>query len=346
MREKNRRRGTTDAPRRDIALRRLQTGLDALFPALYGCYIFYRATLVTTLKLSWPKNTSNILLIALLVVGLARLVLCTGFKRVRAWLALAMAAICGLAYRAGGYEFLIFLFIPFIGMIGIDYRKPLRYHLIAVLSVLGIALVAASTGCVKNIVYCRDGVRSSWGICYPTDFSTYVLFALIALWVAWDRLPDWAMLLISLITIGLSLCVTGSRNSQICSFLLFFAIAYLIFERQVIDRRPRLRWVKRGVNGILTAALPLCALATYLMVFLYAKGNGAMVRLNGALTDRLLLCLNAVQKYGLQPFGAKFSMAGLGFSTFPNLKNTFIDCSYVLIPVRYGWVLFLALSWL
>ena len=334
----------TDTLRRDIALRRLQTGLDALFPVLYGCYIFNRASLVTTLALPWPKNTSRFFLIALMSVGLARLVVCTGFKRVKVWIALAVAVICYLSYRAGGYMFLNFLCILFIGMIGIDCRKLFRCHVVAVLSVLAIALMAASTGCVQNIVYCRGGVRSSWGICYPTDFSTYVLFALIALWAAWDRLPDWAMLLISLITIGLSLCVTGSRNSQICSFLFFFAIAYLIFERRVIDGRPRLRWVKHGVDGFLTAALPLFALATYLMVFLYAKGNPAMVRLNDALTDRLQLCLNAVQKYGLRPFGAKFSMAGLGFSTFPNLANTFIDCSYVLIPVRYGWVLFLALS--
>lgn len=345
MREKkDGQNGNTAAARRDIALRRLQTGLDALFLVLYGCYIVNRASMVTTLALPWPKYTMLIARIALMGVGLARLVVCTGFKQAKVWIALAVAVICNLSYRAGGYTFLDDLSILFIGLIGIDYRKLLRCHVVAVLSVLAIALVAASTGCVQNIVYCRGGVRSSWGVCYPTDFSTYVLFALIALWVAWDRLPDWAMLLISLITIGLSLCVTGSRNSQICSFLFFFAIVYLIFERRVIDGQPRLRWVKRGLDGLLAAALPLFALATYLMVFLYAKGNPAMVRLNEALTDRLLLGLNAVRKYGLRPFGAKFSMAGLGFSTFPNLENTFIDCSYVLIPVRYGWALFLALS--
>ena len=328
---------------RPSARQRAQGALDLLFLILYGVYVCFKASKVTTLSLPWPKVTEDALLIALAAFALAR-VICLGLKRRDTWIALALAGVCRLAYGVGGYEVLNFLGVVIVGFVGMDHRKALKTHLIAAGGVLVCAVAAALTGSIRNIVYYRDGLRSSWGICYPTDFSTYALFLAVALWVAWDKLPDWAMLLLALVPLSVSLFITKSRNGLMCGALFIALIAYLIFEKRVIDRRRGAGWVKKAVNGLTVAAFPLCAIFAWALVWLYSRDIPPMVRLNDALSDRLQRSVDAVANYGVQVLGTKFTMVGNGFSTIARLNVNFIDSTYVLLPVRYGWLLFACLG--
>lgn len=111
----------------------------------------------------------------------------------------------------------------------------------------------------------------------------------------------------------------------------------------MIDRHRGLGWMKRGTELFETVAFPLCALAMFGLMLLYARGTNAGYRLDNLLSSRLKLGVEAWQKHGLSAFGTPFSQVGNGFSTMPRANYNFIDSSYPLILIRYGAVMFLAI---
>ena len=333
-----------DAPKRWMAW--LRRGLEALFIALCCAYWAYRALKVTTLGVSWPKGFDRTLLILTAVAAAARLAL-AGPKRRETWIGAAIAAVYAMVYRADGYRFLLILAAQTVGMIGIDYRKVLKAYLAVVGCVLLASAFAALTGVIPNIVYFRDGLRSSWGQAYPTDFSSAFLFAMVALWVAWRGAPDWALLPLGAAPALLALWITRSRNSLVCSLVFLCAIGYCWLEAAVLDRRRGLRWIPRTVDVLTTASFPLFAAVMLAMVCVYARGSALGLRLNDVLSDRLRLSLESYRAHGITPFGTPFAQAGYGGSAFPPLNYSFLDSSYALILLRYGWatLLMLAATW-
>ena len=318
---------------------RLEAAGERVFLFLTAMYLFYCFSGITTFGLTFPAEFEATLLWIMTVVALARLVL-IGPRRREPWLGLALAAVCYLSHRTGSYRHLYYLAVMTLGFIGIDYRKILWTYLATVGSLLLATVLAALAGGIANIVYYRDGFRSSLGICYPTDLSAISLFALLALWAAWKKAPTPVMLAISLGYVALTAFVTRSRNSLVCGALLALLIlAYWIGERQTSkDRLTRL------VDWLLTLALPICAGAIILLVFVYSKNTPLAEKLNALLSDRLRLSLQAYRDHGLTAFGTPFDMMGNGYSVFPPSDYYFVDSSYMLILLRHGWVMLLALG--
>lgn len=318
-----------------LALGRARTGLEALFLFLTGVYLLFAYSGRTTFYAPWPLEFEATLLRAMAVTALARLVL-LGPKRFEPWVGLAIAAVLYLCHRAVGDRSLYFMAILTLGFAGIDYRRILRVCLLALSAGLAVTVLAAWAGAVDNLVYYREGLRSSWGTVYPTDLSSLVLFLAAFLWVTWRKAPNWAMLLVSLLSLALSLFITMSRNAQICSFLLSAMIAWRWLEEAVLERRG-VRGPMKAVDWLVTLAFPLGALAVFGMVWLYARGTGVGLRLDELLSERLKQGLDGWHAYGLTPFGTFFEQIGNGFSVFPQKGRNFIDCSYLLMLLRNGW---------
>ena len=312
-------------------------GLELLFLVLSGVYLAYSFSGMVTLFIPYPPWFETALLWAMTAVAAARLAV-LGPKRWQTWLALALAGMYSLVYRSDGYRFLLFLAAMTAGLAGIHYRRILKSYLVAVWAMLLVCVLAALSGAIANIVYYRDGLRSSWGIAYPTDFSSILLFALLALWVWARKLPDWAMLPPALASVLLALFITQSRNGLLCSAAFCVAIAYRMAEARFMGRRSRLRWLRRDCDGLMTAAFPLCACVTFLMVYLYSRDTALGERLNALMSDRLVQCLAGFRSHPITAFGVPFDQIGRGFSAYPPTGYNFIDSSYVLILLRYGWV--------
>lgn len=323
--------------------------LDTAFLALTGLYLLFLTAGITTFNIPFPEWTERRLLAALAACAALRLIaLCMNDRR--AWRRLvpgaALAAVYYRVYRADGYLFLLYLAVLTLGLAGIDYRKILKTYLCTAGLLAAAAVVAALTGAITNFVFMKNGyIRSAWGILYPTDFASAVLFALLALWIAWRRLPDWAMLLLALGSMLLAWQIVRGSTSLICSAAFAALVAYRVFERHVVERHGRLRWVKGGVNVLAAAAFVLLALLMFALMALYARrGVNLAVRANRLLSDRLKLAANAWKEHGVHPFGTPFEQVGAGGSTFQALNYNFVDSSYPLILIRYGWVTFIALA--
>lgn len=316
--------------------------LEALFLALAGLYMLYRVLKSTTFSLVWPNWFEPGLRHGLALIALLRLL--TGrLRRKETLIALAFALIYGMVYRTDGYSFLPFLGILTVGFIDIEHRRIMRMLLFTAGAIYCVAVLAGYLGVITNFVRIKNGLRSAWGICYPTDFASLGFYLLVALWVAADRLPDWVMLLICAAFGAVAWFIAHSSTSTICLMLLFCAILYRIFEKHIDRRRPGLAWVKRGPNLFATLAFPMMALCMFALMAAYARGMNIGYRFNNLLSNRLKYQVAAWQTYGLKPFGTPFVMSGDGFSAFPQPHYTFVDSSYPLIVLRYGWVLFIAL---
>lgn len=326
------------------AFKTLAYALETLFLALTGVYLVYRISKSTTFYLAWPAHFEGAMMCAMAVVAVARLV-CAGAIRKKTLGALALSAIYMLVYRRDGYSFLLFMAIFTVGFIDIDYGRILKLYLLAAGLFYGVTLVAGMLGVITNFVTARAGrgIRSAWGMSYFTDFASLGLFLLMTLWVALKKLPGWAMLLFCAGYLFLSACIAHSNTSTICAGLLAFAVLYSAFERRVVDRRKNLRWMKRGPEWFATYGFVLLALIMFLMMLLYARGLNIGYRLNNLLSNRLLYAVRAWRNYGIRPFGTPFRQNGGGFSIFPSNQYNFVDSTYPLILLRYGWVLFIAL---
>ncbi len=323
-------------------LRRASQALEIAFLALLGLYLLYLSCGRTSFFLPFPWWLDKALLRSTTVVAVLRLLL-LGPKRWEPWLSAALAALYYLVFRSTDYRFLVYLAVITAGCSGIDYRKILKTFLWTIGVFACVTVIAALTGAIRNYVYARNGygIRSSWGFCYPTDFASIVLYLLLMLWAAWRKLPDGAMLFPAVGLVLLARVVARSDTSFLCGLLFVAAIACHWFARRVIDRRPALHWVKTTGDVLLTAAYPLCAVLMFLLMVVYHKNTGIGTRLDNLLSGRLHLSVAAWELHGLKAFGTPFDQIGNGFSTFTNVKYNFVDSSYPLIAMRYGWVLLL-----
>lgn len=321
--------------------------LKALFLALSGLYLFYATTKITTFDLYWPLGFEKKLLMAMAATALLRL-LTTRLKRKETLIALGLALVYFMVYRSDGYGFILVLAIMTVGLIDIDYRQILKVYLLTVGTVYCTTVLAGMLGSITNIIRIKDGLRSSWGLTYPTDFASLGLFLALMLWVCWKRLPDWTMLFGALGSTALSWFIAHSYTSTACGLLFLMAILYHMFERGVVARHPRLKWLEKGANWVVMLAFPVCAVAVFALMMLYARGTNLGYKANNLLSKRLQYVLEMWQKYGSKPFGTPFKQLGNGRSLFGPEKYEFVDISYLLILIRYGWVTLIAacLSWI
>ena len=312
--------------------------LDNLFLLLTSVYLFYQETTITTFYLAYPIGFIDGLLLCMTLVALIKLMV-IGPRHWQTWAGLGIAIIYYLVYKADGYQFLLFLAVMTIGLIGIDYRKVLKIYLLVNGTVLCVAVVSSFTGIIQNLVYMRNGARSAWGIVYPTDFASAVLFFLILLWVTWDKCPDGIFSFLTIVFIFFSKYITRSTTCFLCGIVLLCIIAYCMVERYLrLDSRGKV--VGLLINKLLIFSFALFAMVFFAFMLLYYKGSIVGAWLNRLLSDRLRLSIEAWKLHGLRMFGTPFEQIGSGGSVFPNIGYNFVDSSFPLILVRYGWVLF------
>ena len=264
-------------------------------------------------------------------------------KRVLA-AAVLLALNYALVYRSVHYSFLLLSGVLTFGFTGIDHRKVMKLFTLCLGFFLVMTFSAACCGAIQDFVYMKDGhVRSALGTGYPTDMASYVLFLLTYIWAAWRRVPDLTAAVLGVVGIFFSRYIAMSITGTICStvFCIMVLGHFLCMECGLLKKTPK--FLKDLVLQLMTFAFPLLGLLMFALIFAYAKNIGPALRLNNILSERLSLPLEAYRTYGLNAFGAPLPQAGNGFSSFDPSEYTFVDSSYPLILLRYGWILFLAL---
>ena len=313
-----------------------------VFLTLYGF-------LNTKLDITYPPHPAVLLMPFAVVAMLLRLLTCAmDYKRV-IWGLIAVAACC-ISFilnrrEFGNYGYLVLLGFIIAGCIGIRYDKLLKIWCFTIGSVIAITFIAASIGAARNLVYYAGGwrlqIRGSLGVVFPTDCAAWVLFFIMFLWVAYQGISDWFMILIAVISAVFSLRYCNSNTSFICSLLFVIMIIYRALEERFFEAGRYYSVVKRITNVFIIMLFPFFAAVMFLLSFLYSRGSGLAYSLDEKLHHRIALSRRAFAEYGITLFGTNFEMRGAGGGlVYDREKYNFLDSSYVNILIRYGIVVF------
>ena len=179
------------------------------------CQCIYNSTYVLPTYSFPDRPVFLVILYAAATLALGRMIL-TGLQTVRVVLTALTAVIFFFAYRTGRELFLLMIPVLAAGASGMEYRKVLKLYAASVGSFLAVTILCSFTGVIPNIVYSGGGrFRSSWGIAYPTDFASLVLFFVMTLWLSWERMPTALAILSALLSLWISLMIAGSRTSAL-----------------------------------------------------------------------------------------------------------------------------------
>ena len=74
----------------------------------------------------------------------------------------------------------------------------------------------------------------------------------------------------------------------------------------------------------------------------YNEDDEVLRKINSWISNRLYLAKSAFETYGIKPFGTAFDMIGGGKETIIRPGYNFVDSSFCMILVRYGWIVLLA----
>ena len=304
------------------------------------CQCIYNSTYVLPTYTFPDRPVFLVILCATVILALGRMVL-TGLQSVRAVLIALTAGIFFFAYRTGRELFLLMIPMLAAGTAGIDYRKVLKVYAASVGSFLALTILCSFTGVIPNIIYAGGGrFRSSWGIAYPTDFASLVLFFVMVLWLSWEKMPEASAILAAFISIWISLAIAGSRTSALCSFLFLAAILYYMLSRRMLRRKSQVSKFSKIVQLLMAFSFVLFAAAYFFAVLLYAQGTKVGAAFDRLFSYRLYMTLMILRDQGISAFGSSYPQVGLGGITIESEAYYFLDSSYAMLLIRYGWVPF------
>ena len=312
--------------------------LDNVFLMLAGIYMAFMVYTMSMFPWEVPVSAKVVLLgLMLLVAGIRVLLIGLGNRKV--WIGVALCVVyCGVFYVSDNSNFL-FLAACTMGFLELDYRKIIRTYLIAVGAALAVVVFAALLGWVENLTFVKNGhMRYSMGTIYPTDFASLVLFLLIYLWVMWKKTPEWTPLALPVISFVIAWKVAYSMTSMICSVLFLGIILYHILDRRVLSRYTRFRTFSDWVMAL--AVIGFAGMMVF-MALTYQGNDGWIQRIDRLTSFRINEARLGLNKYGLHPFGSSFELIGFGESRGKGewvQGYNFIDCSYLLMLVRYGYL--------
>ena len=248
-----------------------------------------------------------------------------------------------------------FAYIPFVAycFYGTDTDKILKCYAICLGILLSVTIACALSGSIENIMYLGKGakgrLRGSYGICYPTDFASGFIYLFLFFWAIQRKNSIGHTALF----IGMALIMTygiytypRSITSTICGLVIALVILYDALNEHVFSRYKRTKWITKTGDALTIGAFPLFGAGMCGLAWLYGQGNGFAFRMDQWMSGRISSIWNSYLKYGIQAFGALTPQNGSGGGLIHSETYEFLDSTYGLMLIRYGWVLTLIVTFL
>ncbi len=248
-------------------------------------------------------------------------------------LALVMLFLILMLYRVGDNDVVPMLVIAFTSR-----HYKLRNLLVATMPVLIIALlliVASYEAGVITQSYSDDGIRmrESLGFGWVTFLSHYYLeFVTCHALLRSSRIKTWEIGVLFIFNVLIWLA-TAARNSFILTAV--FLILLLVIKRVGY-------WSCGSLfAGIAAASYPVSALVSWLMYVVVDPYSAMGYELNLLLSRRISLTQQALDIYGISPFGnivTWVTQSGIKSGAYLQSQYLYVDCSYINALINYGWV--------
>lgn len=236
-----------------------------------------------------------------------------------------------IEYNWNDKNFLVYMaFI--MGFKGIQYNfsKLVSIDFVVKLSCLVGTVVLCLVGCLDDYiaVFGNGTIKHAFGFYHPNTLGL-MLFSILLEWLylRYKKLHVWEWLLIGGCILGVNEIV-ASRSS-----VYTFTLIYFLF---IIARvRPKF-FQKRFVKVLFTLSLPIIAVLSYFMVYLYANSNAFAVEVNLIMTNRLKYAVRFINEYGFSLFGKSIKLVSSRAAQAQNISSEILDMSYVRAPIMWG----------
>lgn len=244
------------------------------------------------------------------------------------------------------YLNILFWVLLILGAKNISFKKIVQVYLLIEISIVGLAIISSLAGVILNLKYVTStrSIRQSFGIVYTTDFASHIFYIILTLFYFCGQKLKWYHYLAVLLISGLiyHFCNTRLDCISMVLIVLLFGIGNFITKSKRIPVNTSLVWDKIW-KWIAPWIVPAFAMFSFAVTLAYKKDSDFWTKLNKIVSNRLNLGLQGIQEYGYTLWGQTIDMKGAGSSTIELKDYFFIDCSYILVCLRYGLVAFLLL---
>ena len=231
-----------------------------------------------------------------------------------------------------GKEIIFFTAFAFFGIYVNRERVIKRYVIIAAAACI-LIYTLYSVGAFHDVFIGRsddDVTRFYLGFNY-TNFAANYLFHICVAYFFVKKKP--INVIETIIFAGLNIYIFNMTDTQGAYYLLFAFIGLLWLIRLL----PVL-FKYRYFKVITTWVMPVSAILITLLTYLYSPNSAIMSTINRLLTSRLSLGKEAMERYGLKPFGTvtewKTSIEDRDEGTY-----FYVDASYLNIAFTFGVIL-------
>ena len=250
-------------------------------------------------------------------------------------LTLSLLGIGALSILFDGYTAPFQFVLMVVGAFRVDFDRIARLYFWVSVSLTVITFVAGFTGLIPNVAVSREvGTVYSYGFYYITEFSAHVL-SITLVWIYLNRSNlSGRVYLPAIIWSSAVFILVNGKMSFLLSLLVMVAIA-------ISEVRQGRMGISYCFPRVLIYSFNVMAVISLILMVCYTY-SGALAWLNDLLTNRLYYAHEAFTRYGITAFGKQIEMLGWGGGKSVQYQDYFyIDCSYVNILLRYGYIILL-----
>ena len=311
--------------------------INNLFLCCFGTYVFFEIMLSTEMIYILNSDILSFFRYSAFIVFFFFLILNETFPVIekqtiyREQIILVFLELIGFLVFINSKNLHFLVYINFIyGLSKCDFKKVLKMSLFVMLFAFILTLLMSIFDFLPNITYSRDDrIRYSLGFGTSTLAQGLILF----IYLAYFGLKGIkTSIFVNLITVFFSMLVyifTDARSALVLTLLLVL-VAFLIKikEINILFKKIVNIWLIKDILIL----LPIISLFISLIVtYLLYIGNDFAIYLNGLLSTRIRLQLDAFMNYD-------FSFFGNEFDTFVNNSYAGVDNCYLFIYFNYGFI--------
>lgn len=321
--------------------------INVMVLVICGVYFAHLTLGNSSFSVQLTDGQLSVLLVLLYFVDIfkcLKAVINRDLKSLLLFLVVFVISIC--SYLAGNYQFILFISAIMIALYDIDYDKIISMQLFSVGLIILIAVLASQLGIIMNTCFVTDkasGLRNSCGFVYPTVFASVILYFCLFSWIKKKKCSDWLMLIPGLLSFYVGYFVTSSRTSALCSLVFIVAIVIYNLCKLLPQNNHVLKLIRNIFVFLLYLSFGLFAIITFITSLMYYYHVPIAEQINTLMSTRVSLAVSGAVKYGIHPFGSNFELIG---GTASAAQYNFIDNSYALMFIRYGWVYFVLVAYL
>ena len=332
-----------------------QRWTDIAYIVCLAVYLAYRTFFNTMIhhdfgiKRCKPAELCWMALMALLIMFRTLYLRC--YSKVEFLIAVSFCVCILLSWRHARVYWLPMVPLAIVGAKGIPFDRIVKTFLITVGAMIGISLILSLTGVITNLEYVRyvdskdpskgiAATRYAFGTTYPTTFSEFVFF-LCTGWLFLRRkaVQYYDVVLFAAIAVFLYLGSNAVTDSICVVLLALVAILMIMLRHRPVQSSETVHKLCKPLVG--TTAL--CAAVMTVLILLYDKTNKTWQTISRVFHSRLFLGNVGVRHIGIHLFGKKVKYhttgANVNLVGRPDYFN--LDCSYHLILINFGIIIFL-----